>query len=204
LQLAFPLARDWQKSPLDDYWKFGAQVTLARTYGQGSQVALTYGGSYIPHDAWLATDAQGNPMPGEYLAVWRQIAELKWEHHWDAAQRWRSITKFGFQYDQDNGGGFYNYYLYSLSEELRFHTKNWEIKGSAGVSYYGFPVQTTYDTPGNPTLNLTVLDLALRVERRIYKTFKVFGNYDYERVLSNESDNQYTYNIVSGGLSWEF
>jgi len=142
-------------------------------------------------------------MPGERLAVWEQTAELKWALLWGAAHCWRSTTKLGFQYDQDNGGGFYNYYLCSLSEELRFHTENWEIKGSAGVSYYNFPVQTT-DVPPNPTLHLTVLNVTLGLERRIYKALKVFGQYEYERDLSDESDSQYTVNIVSGGLSWEF
>ena len=196
-QLESPLARDWFYSPLDDDWKFGAQASLARTYGHGSQLALTYGGSYIAHNAWTN-------ILGPSLAVWRQIAELKWEHRWDAAQRWRSITKLAFQYDQDNGGGFFNYYLYSLSEELRYSTKNWEIKGSAGLSYYDFPLQAVDQTTPGPTLHLTTLNLSLRVERRIYKSVRLFGAFEYERVLSNQSDSQYTDNIASGGLSWEF
>ena len=55
-----PWTREWWQSPLDDDWKYGAQVVLAHTYGRGSQVALTYGVAYIPHDAWLAADAEGN------------------------------------------------------------------------------------------------------------------------------------------------
>ena len=204
VQLGFPVERQWWHTPLDDNWKYGAQITLARVYGYGSQVALSVGGAYIPHDTWLATDGEGTEIPGKKLAIWQQTAELKWEHRWDAAQRWRSITKLGFQYEQDNGGGFYDYYLYSLSEELRFTTKNWEIKGTAGVSYYDFPVQPAEPTPPSPTLYITTLNLTLRAERRIYKSLKLFGAYDYERALSDQSESQYTVNTVSSGLSWEF
>jgi hypothetical protein len=167
-------------------------------------VALTYGAAYIAHDAWLATDATGTEIPGKKLALWQQTAELKWEHRWDAAQRWRSITKLGFQYEQDNGGGFYDYSLYSLSEELRFTTKNWEIKGTMGVSYYDFPVQPAESASPNPTLYITTLNLTLRAERRVYKSLKLFGAFAYERALSDQAESQYAVNIVTGGMSWEF
>jgi hypothetical protein len=196
-QLAFPVAWDWFQSPLDDDGRFGAQATLARTYGHGSQVALSYGGSYIAHNVWTN-------ILGDKLAIWRQLAELKWEHRWDKAQHWRSITKLGFQDDQDNGGSYYNYYRYSITEELRFSTKNWEIKASAGLSYYDFPVQPVSQTSPSPTLYLLTPDFTVRAERRVYKTFRLFGEYQYERIRSNQADSQYTYNIFSGGLTWEF
>jgi hypothetical protein len=196
--------REWWQAPLDDAWKYAAQVVLAHTYGHGSQVALTCSGAYIPNDTWLATDAAGTELPGKTLALWQQTAQLKWEHRWDAAQHWRSITKLEFQYELDNGGGFFNYYLYSLFEELRFTTKNWELKGTAGVSYYDFPVQPADLTAPGPTLNMTTLNLTLRAERRIYKALKVFGAYEYERALSNQPDSRYVENVVSTGMSWEF
>jgi hypothetical protein len=203
IQLGLPVEREWWQTPLDDDWRYGAQVVLAHTYGRGSQVALTYGGAYIAHGAWLATDEAGTEIPGKKLALWQQTVELKWVHHWDAAQRWRSITKLGFQYEQDNGGGFYDYYLYSLSEELRFTTKNWEIKGTAGVSYYDFPVQPAEPTSPSPTLDITTLNLTLRAERRLYKSLKLFGSFAYERALSNQPESQYKVNVLTGGLRWE-
>jgi hypothetical protein len=204
IQAGFPVEREWWQAPLDDAWKYGAQVVLTHTYGQGSQVALTCGGAYVAHDTWLAADAEGTEIPGKKLALWQQTAELKWEHCWDAARRWRSITKLGFQHEQDNGGGFYDYYLYNLSEELRFTTQNWEIKATAGVSYYDFPVQPAEATSPSPTLCITTLNLALRAERRIYKSLKLYGAYEYERALSNQAESQYTVNLVSTGMSWEF
>ena len=204
IQVGLPVEREWWQAPLDDAWKYAAQIVLGCTYGHGSQVALTCSGAYIPNDTWLATDATGTEMPGKTLALWQQTAELKWEHHWDAAQRWRSITKLGFQYEQDNGGGFYDYYLYSLSEELRFTTRNWEIRGSAGVSYYDFPVQPAEPSSFSPTLYITTFNLMVRAERRIYKSLKLFGAYTYERALSDQAESQYAVSTASTGMSWEF
>ena len=218
VQLEFPLAREWWQSPLDDNWKLGGQAVLGLAYGQGSRLALSYGGSHIAYDNWLARNADGSEILGTTLVLWQQNAELKWEQHWGQAQRWRSVAKLQFQYDEDNGGGFFNYFLYTLSEALRFETQDWGIQGSAAVSYYDFPVQPTTIPPPlvdfppqpigpaapSPKLYLTTLDLALRVERRIYRSLKLFGSYTYQRVFSNQSDSQYTANAVSGGLSWEF
>jgi len=204
LQLGFPVDREWWQKPLDDVWKYGAQLTLGHTYSHGSQVALTCGGAYIAHETWLATDADGTPIPGKLLALWQQAAELRWENHLDTAQHWRSITRLGFHYEQDNGGGFYDYFLYSLSEELRFTTKNWEIKGIAGVSYYDFPVQPAEPSVPTPTLYITSLNFMLRAERRLYKSLNLYGAYAYERALSDQAESQYAANIVSTGMSWEF
>jgi hypothetical protein len=203
-QVEAPISREWWQAPLDDLWKIGGQVLLGMSYGNRSQVSIGYAGFDIPHDDWLTVNDQGVlNTNGTKLTIWRQIAELKWEHQWDRAQHWRSITRLAFQYDQDNGGGWYNYYRYLASEGLVFRTKDWEIRGSAGISYYSFPVQTVSTPPSNK-LYLTTLELSARVERRLYKGLRLFAEYSYERLLSNDASSEYVANTATGGLSWEF
>lgn len=203
-QLEAPISHEWWQAPLDDYWKFGGQVLLGANYGHRSQVSVGYGGCYLPHDEWLAADAQGVPNTNNTkLAIWRQTADIKWEHQWDARQRWRSITRLGFQYDQDNGGGWYNYYRYLASEGLVFRTKSWEVRGSAGVSYYAFPVQTVSTPPANK-LYVATIELTARVEHRLYKELRLFADYTHEQLMSNDPTSAYKANTVTGGLSWEF
>jgi hypothetical protein len=204
IRLGFPVEHEWWQAPLDDLWKYGTRITLAHSYGHGSQVALTCGAAYIAHETWLATDAEGFPIPGKKLALWQQTTDLKWETPLDTAQHWRSIARLGFHYEQDNGGGFYNYFLYSLAEELGFTTRNWEIRGIAGISYYDFPVQPAGPAGPAPTLYITTVNLTLRAERRLYKALKLYGAYTYERALSDQADSRYAANIVSTGMSWEF
>ncbi|HWW02352.1 MAG TPA: hypothetical protein VNZ64_21820 [Candidatus Acidoferrum sp.] len=203
LQFEAPITREWWQEPLDSDWKYGLQMILGSHYAQHSEFAITFGEFYIPQDHWLARDRDGNELAGKTLAVWRQVFELKWEHEWDLKRRWASTTRAGFNSDSDNGGGYFNYDRYYLSQELRFRTKDWEIKGSAGVSYYDFPVQTI-GAPSGPTFNLTTVDFTVRAERRLYKSLKLFASFDHEQALSNDPSSEYKANVIMGGGSWEF
>lgn len=203
VQLEAPLARDWWQDPLDPTWKAGGQAILGLSYAPHSQLSLSGGSFYIPHDQWLARDALGNELAGKTLTVWREVAELKWDHQWDATNHWTSSTKLGFNYNRDNGGGYFNNFRYYLSEEIRYHSKDWEAKASAGLSYYYFPVQLI-DTPPAPTLHLTALDVNLHLERRLYKSIRCFAAFEFEQSISNDPEAEYRAHVVSGGVSWEF
>jgi hypothetical protein len=203
VQLEAPLGRDWWLAPLDASWKWGGQVVLGFNYGTHSQIELAGGGFYIPHDEWLARDATGNELAGKKLSLWREVAELKWDHHFGVHDRWSAATRLGFTHSRDNGGGFYDYYRYSAAQELRFRTPDWEIKGSAGFSYYQFPVQTIAAPPA-PTLHLGTVHFLVRAERRIYKSLRCFGAYEYEQTASDDPASRYAYHMGTGGVSWEF
>ncbi len=203
VQIEAPLAHDWWQSPLDSTWKYGGQAVLGLSYRPHSQVALTAGGFYIPHDQWLARDALGTELPGRKLAIWKQVAELRWDNQWDARNHWSSSTKLGFNHSHDNGGGFFDYYRYFVSQEVRFHTKVWAAKASAGLSYYDFPVQAI-DTPPAPTLRLTTVDVILRAERQVYKSIRCFAAFEFEEAVSNDPASEYRDHVITSGLSWEF
>jgi hypothetical protein len=203
VQVEAPLAREWWQAPLDSSWKFGGQGILGFSYGPRSQVTLTGGDFYLAHEQWLARDALGNEIAGRRLTVSREIAELKWEHQWDATNRWSTTTKLGFNHSHDNGGGFFDYYRYYLSEEIRFRTRDWEIKASGGLSYYDFPVQTI-DIPPAPTFHLTTVDVNVRLERRVFKTIRCFAAFEFEQAASDDPAAEYRDHVWSGGLSWEF
>jgi hypothetical protein len=203
VQLEAPLARDWWQAPLDASWKWGGQAGLGFSYGTHSQVVLEGGGSYLPHDEWLARDPAGIELTGKKLALWREVAELKWDQHFGAKEHWSTVSRLGFTHSRDNGGGFYDFNRYYVSQELRYHTSDWELKGSAGFSYYQFPVQTIA-TPPAPTLHLGTFHVNFRAERRIYKSFRSFATYEFEQTDSNDPASQYAYHLWAGGVSWEF
>jgi hypothetical protein len=203
VQAELPMAREWWQSPLDSVWKIGGQAFVGYDYAAHSHIAVGAGSFYIPHDEWLARDALGNEIPGKRLAVWRDVAELRWEHHWDSANRFATVLRLGFNHTRDNGGGFFDYYRYIASGEIRFHTKDWELKGTAGISYYDFPVQQVGPPPA-PTLYLTTVDLGFRAERRLYKSLRCFAAFEFEKTISNDPASEYRYRVGTGGMSWEF
>jgi hypothetical protein len=202
VQIEAPESREWWQAPLDSSWKLGGQAAVGLNAGR-STVELSGGGFYVPHDEWLARTSSGAEIPGQKLVLWRQVAELRWDRHWDARRRWSSGTRFGFNHSRDNGGGYYDYYRYALAQDVRYRDANWEAKVSAGLSYYHFPIQTI-DVPPAPTLHLTTLNITARIERRLYKNLRGFGAFEYEQTVSNDPLSEYRDKIFTGGLSWEF
>jgi hypothetical protein len=203
VQMEAPLARDWWQSPLDPTWKFGGGAVLGYSYRGHSQVSLTGEGFYLPHDEWQARDAVGIELAGKRLALWREVAELKWEHQWDAHHHWTTVARAGLNHNHDNGGGFYNFYRYYLSGEVQLHAKGWQAKVSAGWSYYDFPIQTV-DVLPSPRLHLDTVDAGARLERKLYKGLGAFASFEYEQTASDDPASEYRYKVVTGGLSWEF
>ncbi len=204
LQLEMPVTRWRLQAPLDDYWEFGPVVTLGGEIAQRSTVTVSYGASYQDHSEWVALDHYGRPLP-QHLEVFQDRTELAWKQYWDSHRYLRSSTRFIFAYDQDNGGGYFNFDQYQIVEDLRWQTADWQIKGTVQQVYELYPVQGVGILNGQ-LLNRNLLDVSFEVERRLFKHLKGFGKVQYQRGHSNYADGagDYTTRTYSCGLRWEF
>jgi hypothetical protein len=204
LQLEMPVTRWSLAAPLDDYWEFGPVVTAGCDFGNHSDVTASYGASYQPHSEWVALDPFGRPLP-QHLELFQDQTELAWHQCWDTHRHLRSSTRLVFAYDQDNGGGDFNYYQYQMVEDLLWQTADWQVKGSAQQVYELYPVQGVGILNGQ-RLDRNLLDLSLEVERRVLKHLKGFGKVGYQRGHSNYAGGagDYTARTFSCGLRWEF
>lgn len=203
-KLEVPVTRWLFQAPLDNYWEFGPVLTAGYDFNPRADVTLSYGASYQNHDEWMALDAYGRPLP-QLLEIFQDRAELAWHQYWDADRHWRSSTRLVFSYQEDNGGGYFNYYQYQAIEDLRWQTDDWNLQGSAQIAYQDYPVQTI--EPHNPqTLNRNLLNLSLEAERRLFKGWKSFAKLEYQRAVSNQGGDAGDFNAttVSGGLRYEF
>ncbi len=204
LQVELPVTRWSLAAPLDDYWEFGPIVTAGYNVGKYSDVAASYGASYQPHDNWVALDPYGRPLP-QLLEMFQDRTELAWHQYWDSQRQWRSSTRLIFSDNEDNGGGYFNYYQYQIIEDLLWQTANWQVKGSAQQAYELYPVQGVGVLNGQH-LNRNLTDLSFEVQRRLCKHWKGFGKVEYQRGHSNYSGaaGDYTTRTYSCGLRWEF
>jgi hypothetical protein len=204
LQAEFPITRWSLAAPLDAYWDFGPVATVGFNFGKHSDVTASYGASYQPHAQWLALDRFGRPLP-QHLEIFQDRTEFAWHQYWDRRQHFHSSTRFVFAYDEDNGGGYFNYYQYQIVEDVLWQTADWQVKGSVQQVYELYPVQGVGILNGQ-LLNRNLLDLSLEVERRVFKGFKAFGKVDYDRGHSNYAGNagDYIARTFSFGLRWEF
>jgi hypothetical protein len=204
LKVELPIASWNFESPLDNYSELGPVLTAAWSVKTSTEISMSYSYTDQPHDAWLALDAYGGPLP-QRLEIQIQKIELAWDQSWDASQHWHTSTRLIYPEKQDNGGGFFNYDEYEVVEDFRWRTDNWQIQVSGLLAYEDYPVQTSVQH-GSQTLYRNTLDLSLEAERRIYKNLKTYAQLDYQRALSNEilGAGNYHSATVSGGLRYEF
>ena len=203
LELEFIANRQFFKEPLDDYWQNGPKLTLGRDYGFGSEASLSYEARNRAYDTREQTDSVGIPVTGSSLEFWEHEVELVLRHNWDSKRRWRTTTKLGFELNQDNGSHFYDYFRYQLSQQLRYRTDTWEVKGQAKVYRYDYAHQTV--SAIDPTKrNKTLLVLNLRGEKKLTHSLKLFAELEHERSIANLSFDQYRVNTAIAGVDWEF
>jgi hypothetical protein len=213
LKLEVPVTRWLLQAPLDNYWTFGPVLTAGYDFNKCSDVSLSYGASYQPHDEWVALDAHGAPpvdalgnlLPPQHLVILQHQVELAWHQYWDSRRRWRSSTRLIFAYQEDNGGGWFNYYQYQVVEDLRWQTSDWQIQGSAQIACEDYPIQTI-GPHKTQQLYRNLLNFSFEAERRLLRGLKCFVKVEYQQAISNElgNDGDYTGTTVSGGLRYEF
>jgi len=204
LQAEGAITRWFFELPLDDYWEIGPVATIGYTFRGGSDITASYVGAEESHDRWLALDQYGRLLPDRRkLDIWQDRAELAWHQYWDSARHWRSSTRLVFSSRDDNGGHYFNYDEYQVAQELRWQTRDWQLKGSVLAAQQDYPVQGIGISNG-VKLNRTVLEWGFYAERRIYKNLRVFGKMQYQEADSNKASSKYNGTTMLGGLSYEF
>jgi hypothetical protein len=204
IQVEMPATRWLLEAPLDDYWDFGPVTTVGYNFGQHSDLTASYGASYQPHSEWVALDQFGRLLP-QHLEIFQDRTEFAWHQYWDPHQHLRTVSRFTFAYDEDNGGGYFNYYQYQIVEDVLWQTAGWQVKASAQQVYEIYPIQGVGIINGQH-LDRNLLDLSLEVQRSLFQHLKCFAKAEYQRGHSNYAGGagDYISRIFSGGLRFEF
>ena len=203
LELSGTAQRQFYREPLDDYWEGGPKLMLGRDYGHRSSLTLAYSWNVRDYDTREQVSLSGTNLAGTSLEFLQHDVELAWRHNWDAPRHWRTATRLGFQDNQDNGPGFYDYRRYSASQQLRYVAPTWEIKAQGRVSFYDFEFQHISATDSDLRQKATV-NVSLRGEKKLGRYWSLFAEYEYEQSLSNRTVDEYRANRVAGGLGVKF
>jgi hypothetical protein len=189
-------------APLDGFWQFGPKIVLGRHLSPASDLTLSYQWNYVMFDARQDVTAQGSALPGTSLRMENQVAELAWSRSWDAKARWNTSVSAGFESSQDNGSGYFNYYLYRVAPKFEYRAATWKISALCRLGAYEYPVETT--SPSSSTLlGRSYLSAALHAEKNLSKKLKLFADYLYDSSYSNVDTLRYGANTASLGLSWQ-
>jgi len=204
LQLQTPVTHWFFQAPLDEYWEYGPVITAGHDFGEAAAVTLSYGLDEQPHEKWVALDAYGRRL-NHALKIEQQRAELAWRQYWDSLHYWRSSSRLVFAPRRDNGGGYFNCYQYQAIQDLTFQTTNWLVKASAQLVYEIYPVQGVGILNGE-ILGRDLVTLSFEAERRLYRGWKAYGNWEYQQAHSREAAaaGDYLARTISFGLRYEF
>ena len=203
LDLEIPGTRQWLDQPLDSYWEVGPRLRLRHEYKAGAEVYASYAANERPYDTREQASPSGIALPGTHLQFGWQQLETGWKHYWDRSRQWRSVTRGGFEVNQDNGTGYYDYRKYFVSEQLRFRSGHWELQAQGGVNYYRYPLQAV-SIVDPTTREKTLVNASARVACSVARRLKVVAEYEYEQSLSNEKSDAYRVTTAQAGLEWEF
>src|SRR5207302_761991 len=141
-------------------------------------------------------------VPGTRLRFQQHVAEFDWHQLWGQSSPWSSDAKLGLELSQDNGSGYFDFWRYRASHDLKYHGIGWSVSTQFSVSYYDFPVQTI--SPSGPLRQKLHFNVGARVEKTLFKSLKFFASYLYDVSASNLSVDEYAANTGSAGLEWGF
>ncbi len=188
---------------LDSYWQYGSGVAYGLNYGRRSELLLGYEIQRRLYDSREQYTATGEPIPGTDLRYLYQNFELGLKHYFDEQRQWRLYTRLGYGFNQDNGFGYFDFDRYNVSLQLRYQNELWEVRAQGVFTYYDYALQESNEDPGELRVR-GAFGGGIRCERLIAGAFRLFAEYEYEQTKSNLSYDNYTVNVVSAGVEWEF
>ncbi len=181
-------AREWRGeliwSPAAWLEFAGAQVSAARDYDFRGEATT---GGRILEDTRLGFDQTGTEARARVRFV--------------AAGRWTLEGRWGTLENRDGTSGFYDYDRDRWSLDVEWAWRNWTVRGRTERSEVTYLVQTVGAglTPDPRTQQDTVWEAELR--RGLGERWEVFGQFQHDESLSNETDASYTDEMVWFGLN---
>jgi hypothetical protein len=203
LEAEWTFTRQYFPSPIGNYWEGGPRLTLGYAYGHSSELAVSALLNERFYGQRTQTSLNADPITNSSLVVLEPGAEIAWDHFWDPKKRWRTTTKLSYRGSFDNGPGFYDFHKFRAAERVRFRAGPWQLSGEAKIERYGYLLQSVSDSDPSKKY-LLGLGFELRGERKLSKSVKVYADYEYDRLTSNQTGNDYAVNTVSAGVEWEF
>jgi hypothetical protein len=203
LELGLPAERAFYAAPLDDLWEFSPKLSLGRSYGNQSEVVLSYRYGYRAYDTEEERTADGTPIPGTQREMHGQEGELSWRHYWDPARHWRTTAKVWGGVNEDRGGGYFDYFRTGANLRALYDAAPWRFEVDPKVVHYDYPVQTVSATDPAKRKR-TEVTVGVNARRQIASRFHVFLEYTYEQTLADRTSDDYSVQTISGGLNFEF
>jgi hypothetical protein len=168
------------------------------------ETRLTTSRRWRNYDTRVQYNDAGFPEAGsKKLKIAEREAELRFDLTWDKAESWKTTTRAGLQDYRDNGSGYFNYRMKSVSQELSWETNRWLADLEASASRIDFDLQKV-GLGDPPPLLKDGYTGTIRLERVLSPRWTVFAVYTWERRRSNDEIASYVVNEGLLGLRWSW
>ena len=202
LELQFNVDRQLYNQPLDDFWEYGPKLSLEKKYGHRSTANISYALQQRDYDTRPAFDSAFSPVPGSSLRYLQHELESSLNHSWDKQRRWRSRVRLGFEYNLDNGSGYFDYRRYRVSNRFGYYQASWNASLEGKYLQYDYLRQPAGD--GNSIRALREYIVSARLEKNLLKNLKIYAESEHEWARSNFQLEEYQVNTILAGVDWEF
>ena len=185
---------------VDDYWEPAGRVSLMHNYGNRSEASgyLQIGNRIF--DTWEKYQLSGNAITNSHLQYWRPEFGGQIRHFWDKDRHWRTLTRVSYMWNRDNGTGYFDFGRLLVSQQVRWRTARWEIRGGARIGWYLYDTQ--FVAGEKRSRSYVIADL--RIERRLGKHFFGFLAGEVEWDFSNDPIDEYEDSWMGVGLGLDF
>ena len=117
---------------------------------------------------------------------------------------WRLNTALNTSRNQDNGGGYFDYWQHGVRLELEWTDGPWEAGINLAASRYRWEVQTVGIGLDPPLRSRTDRSSSARLERRFGTHWLAFAEAEREWVDANDDASRYTATRISAGAGWKY
>jgi hypothetical protein len=203
LELDFEIRRSEFLAPAGDEWEVGPSLSYGREYGRRSEWKLSYERLRRTADDSNSFDVTGGLIPGTTLTRNQHELEFRIRHYWDKARRWRTSTKLEARFNKNSGSTFFDYNRYQISQEIQYRDTKWELRSKASFNFYSY-VSRTVSATNSEKRKRNRLNVESRIQRKISNRWMLFAQHELEFANSNRVSDDYTANVVIGGIEWEY
>lgn len=194
-------SRQMFEKPIHDFWEYGPKLSAGWSPAK-SEVSLSVEYLERDYDDRPAFSAEGAEMPGTNVGFRILRPQMNIRHTWGENRRWRSNTRFGFEFNRDDESNYFAYDLMRISQQLEFRHLGWDLKGRLRYSLFKYKLQEV-DENGSKKRRHS-WGAGLEARRELSEHFDLFVRYDREWVDSNEEDSDYSVDTWIVGLGWKF
>ncbi len=197
------VARQWLLAPLDSFLQAGAKVSVGRKVAPNSSLSLSFQWAEVAYDTREEVTLSLAPLPGTHLRSSPKILEAGFHATLDAEKHWVNSLTLGYELNNDNGEGYFDYRALRAGDQLKWTSGRWEASVYGRLARYDFYHQTVSDTDLRGRAR-TVVEAGVRLGRNFSRRIKGTLSYSYDRSLAVASYDRYEANILSAGVEVGF